>query len=85
MIELQNLLLEAEQLSTERGKARAGNLWHPRVLWVGNNMQQVGDPSMPDRRDNANLRTFLSFHKICDDHIGSIIGLQCPGWATCPA
>src|ERR1700688_2069662 len=28
-IELQDLLLEAEQLSAERGKTRTGNLWHP--------------------------------------------------------
>ena len=33
-IELQDLLLEAEQLITERGKARAGNLWHPLVVRV---------------------------------------------------
>src|SRR5258706_6390435 len=30
-IELHNLLLEAEELSTERGKARTGNLRHPLV------------------------------------------------------
>src|SRR4051812_10199324 len=39
-IELQDLLLDTEQLSTERGKARTGNLRHPLVAWVGNNMQQ---------------------------------------------
>src|SRR3954454_9501797 len=36
-IELQDLLLEAEQLSTERGNARAGNLRQPLVARVGNN------------------------------------------------
>src|SRR5260221_12579485 len=35
-IKLQDLLLEAEQLSAERGKARAGNLRHPFVARVGN-------------------------------------------------
>ena len=40
-IELQNLPLEAEQLSAERGKARAGNLRYPFVARVGNNMQQL--------------------------------------------
>src|SRR5712672_2495369 len=54
-IELQDLLLEAEQLTTERGKARAGNLWHPLVVWVGNNTQQFRDSFAPDRRDNAEL------------------------------
>jgi hypothetical protein len=54
-IELQNLLLEAEQLGTERGKARAGNLWHSPVVRVGNNVQQFRDSFTPDRRDNAKL------------------------------
>jgi len=47
-VELQNLLLEAEQLSTERGKARAGNLRHTFVARVGNNMQQFRNPFAPD-------------------------------------
>jgi len=38
-IKLQNLLFEVEQLSAERGKARAGNLGHPFVARVGNNME----------------------------------------------
>src|SRR6267154_5760538 len=54
-IKLQDLLFEAEQLSAERGKARAGNLWHPFVARVGNNMQQLRDSFAPDRRDNAKL------------------------------
>jgi hypothetical protein len=36
-IELQNLLLESEQLGTERGKACAGNLRQPVVVRVGTN------------------------------------------------
>src|SRR5712672_3519272 len=54
-IKLQDLLLEAKQLSAERGKARTGNLRHPFVAWVGNNMQQFRDSFTPDRRDNAEL------------------------------
>src|ERR1700694_5050346 len=54
-IELHNLLLEAEQLSAERGKTHTGNLRHPFVAWVGNSMQQFRDSSTPDRRDNAEL------------------------------
>src|SRR5258708_10306136 len=54
-VELQNLLLEAEQLSTEGGKARAGNLRHPFVVRVGNNMQQFRNPFAPDWRHNAEL------------------------------
>src|SRR6266403_6072522 len=54
-IKLQDLLLEAKQLSAERGKARAGNLRHPFVARVGNNMQQFHDTFTPDRRDNAEL------------------------------
>jgi hypothetical protein len=48
-------LLEAEQLSAERGKARTGNLRHPFVARVGNNMQQFRNSFTPDRRDNAEL------------------------------
>src|SRR4030081_2781946 len=47
------LLLEAEQLGAERGKAGTGNLWHPLVTRVGNNVQQFSDAFTPDRRDNA--------------------------------
>jgi len=54
-IELQNLRLEAKQLSAERGKARTGNLWHPLVVRVGNDMQQFRDAFTPDRPDNAEL------------------------------
>src|ERR1700688_2525676 len=54
-IELHNLLLEAEQLSTERGKTRSGNLRHPLVARVGNNTQQFGHSFASDRRDNAEL------------------------------
>jgi hypothetical protein len=54
-IELQDLLLETEQLSAERGKARTGNLRYPFVAWIGNDMQQFRNPSTPDRRDNAEL------------------------------
>jgi len=54
-IELHNLLLEAEQLSAERGKASAGNLRHPFVARVGNNTQQFRDSFAPDRGDNAEL------------------------------
>ena len=62
-IELQNLLLEGEQLSTERGKARAGNLRHPPVVRVGNDVQQFRDSFAPDRRDNA------KFGKVRSDRI----------------
>jgi hypothetical protein len=54
-IELHDLLLEAEQLSAERGKTRAGNLGHPFAARVGNNMQQFHDTFTLDRRDNAEL------------------------------
>ena len=62
-VELQNLLFQAEQLSAERGKARARNLWHPLVVRVGNSMQQFRDPSTTDRRDNAELG------EVCPDRI----------------
>src|SRR6266480_2517085 len=54
-IELQNLLLEAEQSIAERGKTRTGNLWHPFVARVGHNMQQLRDTFVPDWCDNAEL------------------------------
>jgi hypothetical protein len=50
------LLLEAEQLSAERGKARTGNLGHPFVAWVGNNMQQFRDSFAPDRGRQCRTR-----------------------------
>jgi hypothetical protein len=43
------------QLSTERGKTRTGNLGHPFLARVGNNMQQFRDSSPPYRRDNGEL------------------------------
>ena len=46
-IELHNLLFESEQLSAERGETCAGNLRHPPVAWVGNNMQKFRDPFAP--------------------------------------
>jgi hypothetical protein len=54
-IELQDLLFEAEQLCTERGNARAGNLRQPLVARVGNNMQQFRDSFTPNRRDDTEL------------------------------
>jgi hypothetical protein len=63
-IELHDLLFEAEQLIAERGKAHAGNLRHPFVTRVGNNMEQFGGSPAPDRRDP---RAFfgVSFLKRC--------------------
>src|SRR6476646_4031153 len=46
-IELHNLLFETEQLSAERGETCAGNLRHPPVAWVGNNMQSSVTPLRP--------------------------------------
>src|SRR2546430_10486263 len=54
-IELHNLLLETEQLSAERGETCAGNLRHPPVAWIGNNMQKFRNPFASDRRDNTKL------------------------------
>ena len=73
-IELQDLLLEGEQLSTERGKARAGNLWYPLVVQVGNNMQQFRDPFAPNRRDNAELG------KVRSDRINTAVCWRMNRW-----
>jgi hypothetical protein len=54
-IELQNLLLDTKQLSTERGEARTGNFRHPFVARVGNDMQQFRNSFASDGRDNAEL------------------------------
>jgi hypothetical protein len=43
----------ATQLIAERGKAHAGNLRHPFVTRVGNNVEQFGDSFAPDRGDDA--------------------------------
>ena len=62
-IELHDLLLEAEQLITERGKARASNLRHPFITRVGHNVEQFGYSFAPDRRDDA------KFGKVSPDRI----------------
>jgi hypothetical protein len=54
-IKLKDLPLEVEQLIAKRGKAGTGNLRHPFVARVGNNMQQFRNPFTPDRRYNAEL------------------------------
>ena len=74
-IELHDLLLEAEQLIAERGKARAGNLRHPFVTRVGNNVEQFGDSFAPDRGDNAELGK-VSPDRI--DHRGLLANKQMP-------
>ena len=90
-IKLQNLLLQAEQLGTERGKARAGNLWYPLVARVGNNAQQFRDPFAPDRRDNAELGKLRSDRinhcgLLADEQMASTVKHQaalllgCLGW-----
>ena len=48
-IEPHNLILNAEQLIAERGKAGAGNLGHPFVAWVGHNLEQFSNSFAPDR------------------------------------
>src|SRR5260370_33743713 len=90
-IELQDLLLEAEQLSAKRGKTRAGNLRHPSVARVGNNMQQFHDTFTPNRRDKAELamvssdrinhRGLLAAEQMAcavNDHAALL--LRCLGW-----
>ena len=64
-IELHDLLLEAEQLIAERGKTRAGNLRHPPVAWVGNNMQKFRNPFAPDARPGR-LRATRRAEPLCD-------------------
>ena len=74
-IELHDLLLEAEQLIAERGKAGAGNLRHPFVTRVGNNVEQFGYSFAPDRRDDA------KFGKVSPDrinHRGLLANKQMP-------
>ena len=74
-IELHDLLLEAEQLIAERGKARAGNLRHPFVTRVGNNVEQLGYSFAPDRRDDT------KFGKVSPDridHRGLLANKQMP-------
>ena len=46
-IELQNLLLDAEQLIAERGKTRTGDLWHSLVVWIGDDIEQFLDTVTP--------------------------------------
>ena len=50
-------------LIDKRGKAHAGNLRHPFVTRVGNNVEQFGYPFAPDRRDDA------KFGKVSPDRI----------------
>jgi hypothetical protein len=67
-------------LSAERGKARTGNLGHPLVARVGNNMEQFGDPSAPDRRNNAELGEMRSDRinhcSLADEHVACAVKHQ---------
>ena len=62
-IELHNLLLNAEQLIAECGKARAGNFGHSFIAWVGNNLEQFSNSFASDWSDNA------EFGKVSPDRI----------------
>ena len=42
-------------MRAERSQTRAGNIRHPFVARVGNNMEQLLDTFAADRRDNAEL------------------------------
>src|SRR6516165_9942465 len=52
-IELQNLLLEAEQLSTQCGKTCTHDIRHSFVVSVGNDTEQFLDAFTSNGRDNA--------------------------------
>jgi hypothetical protein len=80
-IELHNLLLEGEQLGTQRGKAGASNLRYPLVVRVSNNAQEFRGPFAPDRRDNAELGEVRSDRidqcgLVADEHMASAVKHQ---------
>ena len=54
-IELQDLLLEAEQLIAQCGKTRARNLRHTFVIRIGDDIEQFLDTFASDRRDDPEL------------------------------
>ena len=62
-IELQNLLLEAEQLSTQCGKTCTHDIRHSFVVSVGNDTEQFLDAFTSNGRDNA------EFGKVSPDRI----------------
>jgi hypothetical protein len=62
-IEFQNLLLKAEQLSTQYGKTCTRDIRHPVVVSVGNDTEQFLDPFTPNRCDDA------EFGKVSPDRI----------------
>ena len=70
-----DLPLHALLRIAERGKARAGNLRHPFVTRVGNNVEQFGYSFAPDRRDDT------KFGKVSPDridHRGLLANKQMP-------
>src|SRR5262245_66647134 len=54
-IEFQNLLLEAEQLSTQCAKTCTHDIRHPFVVSVGNDTEQFLDTFTPNRCNDAEL------------------------------
>src|SRR5665213_388479 len=54
-VELQNLLLEPSQVSSESGNTCACNVRHPLVGWIGDDIEQLLDTLAPDRRDDPQL------------------------------
>ncbi len=52
-IEFQNLLLEAEQLSTQCAKTCTHDIRHPFIVSVGNNTEQFLDTFTPNRCNDA--------------------------------
>ena len=48
----------------ERGKARAGNLGHPFVAWIGNNLEQFSNSFASDWSDNAEFGNLLRYRNM---------------------
>ena len=54
-IKVQDLLLEAEQLTAERHKTSSRYIRNTFVVWIGDDGEQLLDTAPPNRRDNAKL------------------------------
>src|SRR5690242_18963238 len=55
-IELKDLCLQDPQLDAERRDASSCNLWHPLVVRIGNDTNQVLDTLTANRRHDPELR-----------------------------
>src|SRR5258707_11366271 len=75
-IELQDLLLDPAQLSSECQETRTGHFRNSLVVWIGDDIEQLLDTVTPDRRNDPELG---KMGPDCIDHRGLLTDEQMAG------